>query len=563
MIMRCDSNCAVRDKHKQRKGTYALEKRGLFGRCKGVVAGHGIERYSTLLMLELIITQGAFRSITLRIVIEHFLVVPFAALLLGALMMSTVRAQSSDVQISVLSVSAPSVRIEGKRNVATRIWSFRNAYAGVLGIGERIENLRLTDASGVDVPVRKLAAGEYEASRDALIWTCEVKLDPPTIAADASHLSWIAGERGFLMLGDLLPNDNDIKNVPDRVWRVRLNLPATWNAFSNESKNSDGQFDVSEPEDAVFFVGKDLREQRERVGGTDCSLVTEGTWAFSDQDVMTMAVSVLKEYRARVGLNPKSRVTLMLSHFAVTVGVERWSAETRGGTVILLSGQSPSKLAGLAQLSVPITHELFHVWVPNGLSLAGNYDWFYEGFTLYEALCVSLRLGFVTFQDYLNTLGRAYDVYASIGEGRTLSLIDASQRRWTGPTVLIYQKGMLVAFLYDLSLRYITQGKSSLDDIYRGLFKGAITSETRPDGNEVVLGLLKGRKGLEAFVRSYVQGADRIDLKSMIEPFGLTVQQIGNRTRIIASDKLSGRQRDLLGAFGYNSGTRRARKRVS
>src|SRR5205814_1010733 len=78
-----------------------------------------------------------------------------------------------------------------------------------------------------------------------------------------------------------------------------------------------------------------------------------------------------------------------------------WSAETRGSTVVLLSGRMPSKLAAKAQLDGSLTHELFHLWVPNGLTLDGEYDWFYEGFTNYEALRVGMRRGQLTFQDYL------------------------------------------------------------------------------------------------------------------------------------------------------------------
>ena len=34
-----------------------------------------------------------------------------------------------------------------------------------------------------------------------------------------------------------------------------------------------------------------------------------------------------------------------------------------------------------------------------------------------------------------------------------LSLIDASERRWTTGNAAVYDKGMLVAFLYDLAIR--------------------------------------------------------------------------------------------------------------
>jgi hypothetical protein len=376
-------------------------------------------------------------------------------------------------------------------------------------------------------------------------------------------MSWITAERGFLMLGDLLPRDDDNSNVLPGGWRVRINLPSMWNAFSSEAKGIDGQYDVREIANAVFFVGRDLRESRERIGRLDFILITEGAWAFSDNDVVAMATRILNEYGSKFANGVGPRVALMLSHFPFSVGTERWSAETRGHTITLLSGQSPSKIAGLAQLSTPLTHELFHFWVPNGLSLRGDYAWFYEGFTLYEALVVSLRLGFLTFEDYVNTMGRTFEAYLSVSDGNKFSLIEASQRRWTGPLKLVYQKGLLVAFLYDLSLRYSTKGKRSLEDVYREFFMEAVARGLKSDGNEVVLAYLKRERDLEGFVRSYVESADAIDLKSMISPFGLSANSVGNRTQILVSDKLNRRQRDLLSAFGYNADTRKARNRVS
>jgi hypothetical protein len=44
------------------------------------------------------------------------------------------------------------------------------------------------------------------------------------------------------------------------------------------------------------------------------------------------------------------------------------------------------------QLEIIFTHEVLHLWVPNALRLHGDYDWFFEGFTLYTALLTALEL---------------------------------------------------------------------------------------------------------------------------------------------------------------------------
>ena len=119
----------------------------------------------------------------------------------------------------------------------------------------------------------------------------------------------------------------------------------------------------------------------------------------------------------------------------------------------------------MAQLSTPLTHELFHLWVPNGLALDGDYDWFYEGFTIYRAARTAVSLDLLTLPEFLNALARAYD--ASHAQTNSLSLIEASRTRWTTGQSAVYSKGMVVAFILDLRTRTASRGKRSIDDAYR------------------------------------------------------------------------------------------------
>jgi predicted metalloprotease with PDZ domain len=461
------------------------------------------------------------------------------------------RADTLNVRISVVSLAPARLKIEGERSNATRVWSFRRIYGSLIDLGQRFEKLSLTDASGASVQVRQLAPGEYEAARDATRFSYEVKLDAPLFDNDASHVSWLTGERGFLMLGDLLPLTNE-KSVASSSAVVRFELPEKWNIASSIRAESGGEFQVPDMEKAIFFAGQDVRERRQRVGSMDFVFVAAGEWAFSDEDVASMAASILKDHAETFGSVARNRAMLILAPFPKAVGADRWSAETRGDTVTLLSGKLPSKTAALAQLSFPLAHELFHLWVPNGLALDGNYDWFYEGFTLYQALRAGIRLNLLTFQDYLNALGRAFDAYKSVNERDKASLLDASEQRWTVSPTLVYNKGMLVAFLYDLTLRQQTKGKRSLDDVYRELFRLYRSTGSRKDGNAAVIAVLNDAGNMQEFTRRYIESASTIDLPAAIAPFGLQVEQGGVRTHVTVSASISGAQRDLLRKFGYN-----------
>lgn len=454
-------------------------------------------------------------------------------------------AQSLDVKIRVVATSPALVHVEGRMHGGTSSWSFRNFYAGASGLAERVGNLALADEAGAPVAVKKLAPGEFSAAKPATQFSYDIKLDPPTFISDASHVSWLAADRGLLMPGDILP-------LPLADAKVEMTLPLGWSVESVETRNADGSFDVAKAESSVFVVGRDLREKRVHAGGMTTTLATAGDWAFSDEDAASSSEEILKIYEDVTGGVPRQHSLIVLLPLPQAAAGNLWSAETRGSTVVVLSGRLPSKLAAQAQLDGALTHELFHLWVPNGLALEGEYDWFYEGFTNYMALRAAMRRGQLTFPDYLNTLGREYDAYRSARGAKEISLPEASGRRWSGSTAIVYHKGMLVAFLYDLALMRQTNGRQWLGDVYRELFRRYGRGGEHADGNRAVVDALAGMTGMRDFVSRYVEGASEIALDPLIEPFGLRVEPGGARTHVGVASATEHSQRELLRKLGYN-----------
>lgn len=455
-------------------------------------------------------------------------------------------AQALDVKLKVVSASPPRVRVEGRRAVATTAWSIRNFYGSAAGLAERVENFALFDESGATVAVRKLAPGEFSAAGPASRFSYDFRLDPPAFVSDSSHVSWLTADRGLLMLADLLP-------VPLTTVKVELSLPAGWKVSTAEPRNASGVFEVAEAERAVFAVGRDLRERRGRAGALTFTLVTAGDWVFTEEEAADSAEEILKIHQETAGGAPGRSPTIMLLPLPQAgAGGNLWSAETRGATVVLVSGRLPSKIAARAQLDGALTHELFHLWVPNGLALEGDYDWFYEGFTNYVALRAGMRRGQLTFNDYLNALGSAYDSYMHARGVVEPSLVEASQRRRAGSGAIIYHKGMLVACLYDLWLMRRTEGKASLVDVYRELFRRYGRGGKPADGNRAVIELLSAQPGMRGVVENYVEGRSEILLFALIEPFGLKVVPGGARTHVGVSESLDPAQRELLRKLGYN-----------
>jgi predicted metalloprotease with PDZ domain len=374
------------------------------------------------------------------------------------------KAQALTVRLRVVSLSPAIIRMDGDLRQPSDTWSFLNTYGRVIGLGERIENFSVTDALGNSVAVRRISPADFKSEKPVSHFSYQVRVSEPSNSADEAHVSWLNEQGGFLMLADLLPS---MVNEPQRSVGVQiaLRLPDYWNIATSAQANREGLYEVPDPIPAVFFVGKDLRVKHKQIRGVEFLFTSAGEWPFPNDSVTDTAARIIRDHARHVGFELHGRVMLMLAPFPGTVGADRWTAETRGSNVVLLLGRKSPPDVLLGRLSVVLTHELFHLWVPGALLLAGDYDWFYEGFTLYQALRAAVRLGFIDFQEYLSTMARVYDSYLATTDRDRLSLIEASQRRWTNSSSLVYDKGMLVAFLFDLGLRNASRNMRSLDDV--------------------------------------------------------------------------------------------------
>lgn len=473
-------------------------------------------------------------------------------------------AQQTKLEIKLLPEASGTILVEGKCPPAT-IWAFQDSYAGVLNLGGRIKGFRLFDEKGTEVTNRQLAPGQFRSETQATRFRYEVNLSPPQRSADSSRVSWLSGDRGLLMLRDLLPARGADAQGAQAV-NLRLGLPSGWLAHTNQAESDRGEFEIADADLAVLAVGRGLRVSTATASGLTLTLVLAGDWAFNDGEALELATKVLKTDREMFGAWPSRRATLILFPFPQTnSSTDNWTAETRGFSVTLLTGKLPSKVAALAQLSSPFTHEFLHFWVPNGLNLTGDYDWFYEGFTVYQAAQMAVRLGLLTFPEFLNAISRAYDGYFLSLDRDRWSLLEASKRRWTVGNYAVYAKSMLVAFLYDLNLRSLSRNKRSLDDVYRSIFREYGSDQARAgqgsDGSEAALRVLGEYSGLQEFGRSLIVNPAAINMAERLAPFGLRVETLGLRTRIEVIDSLTRQQRDLLHNLGYNDYVRSPSKR--
>ena len=240
-----------------------------------------------------------------------FVDMALSAVLLILCASSAAIAQQLDVTISVLPDSNRAV-IECNSASSTR-WSFRDSYAGIVGLGNRIERFVLFDDRGEEITPRQLAPGQFESTKAASHFRYEVSLQPPAKAFDSARVSWLTRERGLLMLADLLPVSSD--DSPGKGTSVRFKLPDTYVVYSHEARESQNAFKVRETDRAVFAVGPRLRASNLTESGMSFSLIADGAWAFTDGEALEMIGTVLKAHRRVFGAMPAKQGTLVLFPF--------------------------------------------------------------------------------------------------------------------------------------------------------------------------------------------------------------------------------------------------------
>ena len=432
----------------------------------------------------------------------------------------------------------PEVLVSIESETPSNSWSFRNSYAGALGLGDRIREFQANE-SGNPVSVKNLAAGEFRLASAVTRVSYAINIAPGS-TADLPHISWLTNDAGMLMLADLLPDRPEIK----RGVAIDFELPEGWQVCSSIS-SAGRSFSVSEPDKAVFMIGRDLRVSSKRDNETELRLVTQGERRFSDKEVGSDGLKVLHDYERLTGFRLRFTPTIFIAPFHMSGS--NWKAETRGSTTMLLLNSEASWKNWRAQLAIIFTHELFHLWVPNSLQLTGDYDWFFEGFTSYIALQEALKLKLIRFQEYLNTLGRVYDSYLSVSDDK--SLLEASESRWTSSSSAVYNKGMLVAFVYDLLLRRESAGASSLADRYRGLFAKFVDEPA--DANLVIIQTLTSSPATSEFSKSYIESVNRVELERMLPPLGIEVTKTSSKTALQVSKELRDDQKKFLRSLGY------------
>ena len=442
-------------------------------------------------------------------------------------------AQSNSVEVSGRFLDAGEVR-----NIA-----FERDFAGVSGLAERISQMRTLGANGQEVASKVFAPGEYAAAETISAFSYSVRLDAPDRTGQA-HVSWLKNGRGVLFLGDILPL---VLGKASSSATVRI-INAKGISVGGCSSLTEGKYACADRASAVFIISPDLRTMK--IPDPALNLLIEGAWNFDDDAAAKEAAELFETYRSVFGGAPQGPFDIVIMKFADETPPGRFEADTRGRTIVILSSDAPFKSQSLQRLSLQLRHELFHLWLPNGVALAGRYDWFYEGAALYMASRVGLMTNRIRFDDFVSQLSTAIAFDRTSPKGVSLAM--AGDTRWQGNATTIYARGMLAAFILDLELLKRSKAKHSLEHVLRKLFNDHDRRKgSKAEAVPAILDAFAAFDDTGRLAKELLERSEPLNVAAALENSGFELSDSGRGLKV--KEKPNSREKAILNKLGYNN----------
>jgi predicted metalloprotease with PDZ domain len=378
------------------------------------------------------------------------------------------------------------------------------------------------------------------------------RVDGTYLAIDATHVHMnmpaaIMWAQGLEDRPDVLTFDPP----PDRHWRVSTQLHAGASADTFTAPNL--QYLMDSPAQIGPLVVREFA-----MGGRTFrfSLHHTGTDAELDRYVQDVQ-KIVRQEGAVYGEYPDyepGNYTFLADYLPYADGD---GMEHRNSTVITAAASIGSDRL---QLLGTVAHEFFHCWNVERIRPAGlepfDFDranvtdslWLAEGFTQYYGPLVLERAGLTSVDDEARTLGRLIDAVtndpgrqmrSAVGMSRMAPFIDGGRTvdptNWSRTVISYYTFGGAIALAMDLSLRERSNGRLSLDDFMRAMWRrygkppapreGYVAHPYTLADAEATLAEVGGDPAFaREFFAKYIEGHDVADYAHLLERAGMALR---------------------------------------
>lgn len=227
---------------------------------------------------------------------------------------------------------------------------------------------------------------------------------------------------------------------------------------------------VADVLESVAIGGWPLHVSGDLASNDGVRIATIGTFAFGRaafDDALKGLIEAERRFWGKDDHAPMLVTAIALRHASGHTS----SAGTGRGDAFAMWIDESASLDGIIWL---LGHEYFHHWNPAILGAlpkdeAAEY-WLSEGFTDYYARALLLRAGIVTSGQFASQWNHMLEVYARSGD-RGLPNAAMATRYYADRSLhdLPYQRGAMLAALWNRRLRTTSKGRYGLDDVLHGM----------------------------------------------------------------------------------------------
>jgi predicted metalloprotease with PDZ domain len=242
-------------------------------------------------------------------------------------------------------------------------------------------------------------------------------------------------------------------------------FPKGWTVASNLD-GAERRFTVGNVFESNLLGGTDVQLYTRQIPGGVMRFAMRGDWSFAGGSFADELASVISGQRGFWG-GSRTPYFISLIPLAPSGGISVGGTGRFQGFALFATANASD-----AMLRRTLAHEHTHTWIPalqgwmpDGAQEPSAY-WYSEGFTDFYTDRTLLRSGQWTpqdFVDHLNTVLREYNASPLREAPNTVIVSDFWKSR--AAEALPYQRGYLLAFLWDVRMRRATHDARGLDDV--------------------------------------------------------------------------------------------------
>jgi len=276
------------------------------------------------------------------------------------------------------------------------------------------------------------------------------------------------------------------------------------------------------------------------VNGVHYQMAMNGGGNYDRERLKKDLPKIIEHEEAIYGENPNKHYVFIVMNASRGGG----GLEHLGSCVLGVSRDNYGNERGYQGFLALVAHEHFHLWNVKRLRpiALGPFDydnenyttdlWIAEGFTAYYQEIIVRRTELYPVQSYLDALAADISYVANTPGARVQSLAESSFDAWvklyrpnenTGNvTASYYNKGSILALIFDLEIINDSHGKYSLDDVMRYAYKTYYKTKKRGFTDQEFKAAVEkfAGKKMDDVYRKYVYGLDEIDYEKYLSLAG-------------------------------------------